>query len=272
MFEARTALALSIVALGACGQAMQPVSITFHGKVGTETFACGQTYSGLGTSKTQVQLSDFRFYVHDLRLIDSGGAEQPVTLSQDGLWQYESVALLDFEDKTGPCDGTAATNTALHGSAAVGSGSYTGLRFVLGVPSELNHGNQATAPAPLNFTSLFWTWQDGYKFLRTEGKTVGAGSTVMFHLGSTGCAKGGSGPETTTCQTTNEAAIELVGFDPQQNRVAVDLAALLSGSDLSQDMMCMSEPGSAACASIFARLGLPFGGAATSPQTLFKAE
>lgn len=270
MFETRIALALLIFGVSACGQAAQPVSITFHGKVGQQTFACGQSYAGLGTTATAAKLSDFRLYVHDVRLIDSAGAEQPVALDQDALWQYENVALLDFEDKTSPCDGTAATNSTIHGSAASGSGSYAGLRFVLGVPAALNHENQATAPAPLNYTSLFWTWQDGYKFMRTEGKTVGAGSAVMFHLGSTGCVKDGSGQ--TQCQTPNTAAIELAGFNPQKNSVAVDLAALFAGSDLSQDMMCMSEPGSAACSAIFARLGLPFAGAAASPQKLFRVE
>lgn len=270
MFQPRILFALLVLGASACGQAAQPVTITFHGKVGEQTFACGQSYAGLGTSATAAQPSDFRFYVHDVRLVDSAGAEQPVTLEQDALWQYENVALLDFEDKTSPCDGTAATNSTVRGTAAPGSGSYSALRFVLGVPTALNHENQATAPSPLNYTSLFWTWQDGYKFLRTEGKTVGAGDTIMVHLGSTGCTKDGSG--LTQCQTLNTAEIELAGFNPQQNSVTVDLAALLAGSDLSKDLMCMSEPGAAACTAIFSRLGLPFAGAAASPQKLFRVE
>jgi uncharacterized repeat protein (TIGR04052 family) len=184
------------------------------------------------------------------------------------LWQYQNVALLDFEDKTAPCDGTAETNRTLHGQAQVPSGSYQGLRFRLGVPAELNHGNQATAPAPLNFTSLFWTWQTGYKFLRTEGAVVGTMNNFMVHLGSTGCTRDPAG--LTSCSTLNTPEIELAGFDPQKNnRVVADLSQLLAGSNLSTDMACMSDPGTNDCAPVFQRLGLPWESAAAGAQSFF---
>ena len=104
----------------------------------------------------------------------------------------------------------------------------TGVRFTLGVPAALNHGNQATAPAPLNFSGMFWTWQDGYKFLRTEGKTVGGRGTFMMHLGSTGCLPGATGQ--TDCTNLNMPDIRLTGFDPASQPIGIDLAALLSGS------------------------------------------
>jgi uncharacterized repeat protein (TIGR04052 family) len=186
------------------------------------------------------------------------------------VWQYQDVALLDFENKVTPCDGTSETNTAVRGQAAAGSGGYAGVRFTLGVPVDLNHGNQATAPAPLNLTGMFWTWQDGYKFLRTEGKSTSGASAFMVHLGSTGCSRDSSG--NTQCANLNTPNVSLNNFDPQKNRIDVDLAALLAGSDLSTDMLCMSDPTSAVCGPVFQRLGLPFGSAAAGTQSAFRVE
>ena len=43
----------------------------------------------MSTSSTSLELSDFRLYVHDVRLVTEGGDEVPVTLEQDGVWQHE---------------------------------------------------------------------------------------------------------------------------------------------------------------------------------------
>jgi uncharacterized repeat protein (TIGR04052 family) len=262
--------AVAPVVGGGCGQGLQPVTVGFRGAVGDRDFACGQTYSGLGSSAAQVQPADFRLYVHNVRLVDAAGAEQPLTLDQDGLWQYQNVALLDFENKQGLCDGTAATNLTVRGQVAAGASGFTGVRFTLGLPPELNHGNQATAPAPLNLSGLFWSWQDGYKFLRTEGRVVGGSSGFLMHLGSTDCQAGAGGQ--TECKNLNTPEIRLAGFDPQQNRIGVDLAALLAGSDLGPGMSCQSEPDVAVCGPVFQRLGLPFSGLSASPQSFFRVE
>src|SRR5687768_4539108 len=86
------------------------VTIQFQAKVGTADFACGQTYADLGAENTSISPRDFRFYVHDVTLIRDDGARVPLTLDQDGAWQYQNVAFLDFENFTGACqDGTAET-------------------------------------------------------------------------------------------------------------------------------------------------------------------
>lgn len=270
MFRYRFIVALFVLGASACTPEPQAVTITFQGQVGDQAFNCGQTYAGLGKTATQIQPSDFRLYIHNVRLIDATHAEQALSLDQDMLWQYQNLALLDFENKSPPCDGTTATNTAVHGTALAGNGGYVGLRFVLGIPAELNHGNQATAPAPLNYSSLFWSWQGGYKFLRTEGQTVSSANTLMVHLGSTGCQNDSAGQ--TQCVNPNTVEVELTSFDPAKNQVAVDLAALLAGSDLSTDMICMSTPSAPECGPIFQRLGLPQGGIAASQQAFFRVK
>lgn len=159
--------AIAPLVAGQAAQANEPVTIQFQGMVGDEMFTCGSSYSGLGTSSATVTPTDFRFYISDVALIDESGSVVPVMLEQDGVWQHESVALLDFEDQTGDCsNGTPETRTAVVGT--VPPGNYTGVTFTLGVPFSLNHDDMTLAPSPLNVSSMWWNWAGGYKFVRID--------------------------------------------------------------------------------------------------------
>ena len=259
-------------ALNDCG--FTPVTLQFRGVVGDAPFACGTVYQNIGTTGAELVPSDFRFYVHDVRLVAGDGKEVPLTLDQDGIWQYSTVALLDFENKAPPCaaEGTTLTNDRIRGRVA--PGTYTGVRFRLGVPFALNHGNVATAPAPLSLSAMFWSWQAGYKFLRVDS----AFDTLRIHLGSTGCQLG-PGQVTTSCSRPNVPEIRLDNFDPATNVIVVDLAALLADSDITSNQPdtapgCESNPGDADCAPIFANLGLNFPEGSPNPtsQTFFRVE
>jgi hypothetical protein len=79
---------------------------------------------------------DFRMYVHDVRLIDASGNAVAVQLDNDGVWQRDGLALLDFEDGTGACEtGSPATRFEVVGKAP--RGTYHGVSFVLGVPKAM---------------------------------------------------------------------------------------------------------------------------------------
>ncbi|MFN7951312.1 MAG: MbnP family protein [bacterium] len=144
---------LGLVAAG-CGSddktvsGPQPIEIQFEARVGDEPFACGQRYEGLGTTSSTGEPMDGRFYVSDIHFVNDDESERFVTLEQDGEWQLDDVALLDFEDGTGRCaaEGTAATNTPIRGT--VESGHAARIHFTVGVPFALNHGDATTAPAP----------------------------------------------------------------------------------------------------------------------------
>ncbi|MCE2696142.1 MAG: metallo-mystery pair system four-Cys motif protein [Nostocales cyanobacterium LE14-WE4] len=115
----------------------QEVKINFQARVDKQPFECGKTYT-LGKPATKVTPDDFRFYVSDLALIDNNGKSIPVNLTQDGKWQYQNVALLDFENKSGGCaNGTVETRNQIVGT--IPKGNYQGLQFTLGVPFNLNH-------------------------------------------------------------------------------------------------------------------------------------
>ena len=248
-----------------------PVQIGWKARVGTAPFACGQKYPGIGAGAgTPIEGADFRLYVHDVRLVDHAGAEHPVTLDEDNLWQHAGVALLDFEDKTGACTGTKEVRTHVRGTVSASAHPWKGVRFKIGVPFAMNHADVATAPSPLNLSSMFWSWQGGYKFIRIEGQNA-AGQGFLLHLGSTGCMKDGTGA-VTACSSPNRPDVTLDGFDPAQQVIVADLATLFAGTDLTAAVECMSGPATPDCPPLFSRLGLPYGTAPASVQQFFRIE
>ncbi len=165
-----TSLVVLVGSLPSQAQDTETMTLQFQAQVGDQPFACGESYPALGMGDTTVMPADFRFYVSNVTLIDSSGDRIPLELEQDGKWQYESVALLDFEDKSGPCgNGTTETRTQVVGQ--IPAGDYQGLEFQVGVPFDLNHQDATLAPSPLNLTSLWWNWQGGYKFIRIDLET-----------------------------------------------------------------------------------------------------
>ncbi len=219
--------------------------IRFVAKVGTQPFSCGTTYAGLGLSNTSYQPKDLRFYVHDIRLVSHEGDTVKFDLANDGAFQKDGIALLDFEDATGLCsNGTAATHTQLTGSLP--QNHYHLLKFTLGVPFAQNHQDATTALAPLNNSGMWWNWNGGYKFIRIDGNTTGLPSGHNLHLGSTGCTASASNPnEITSCVNANRADVTLP-FDPETTSVVLDLKKLFAQSNLDTNVMgtapgCMSD-------------------------------
>lgn len=250
-----------------------PIELTFQGMVGDQHFACGQSYSGIGTGNSQFVPSDFRFYVSNVRMLTRSGKEVPLELEQDGIWQYQNVALIDLENGSGACAafGNEATNAVVRGT--VPAGVYTGVRFDLGLPFALNHGNAATAPSPLNFTAMFWNWQLGYKFIRVDT----ADDKFRLHLGSTGCQSEGPSRPPTSCSAPNLATVTLASFDFTHDRIFADLKALLAENNIDAntpetDPGCMSSPLDPDCGPLFAALGLEFpAGTPADGQRFFRA-
>ncbi|MEO0517523.1 MAG: MbnP family copper-binding protein [Cyanobacteria bacterium P01_A01_bin.116] len=285
----------------------QRVAIQFEGVVGSEPFACGETYR-VGTDDSAITPLDFRFYVSEVALIDAEGNTVPVVLEQDGLWQHQNVALIDFEDKTGRCaNGTTETRTEVIG--AVPEGDYKGLQFTLGVPFALNHIDSTLAPSPLNLTSMWWNWNFGYKFARIDMQPVTNVSTdaistdaintdetgvsalvkertlkesnpaasaqaFAIHIGSVGCQMDAVQPPV-NCSLPHRAQVVLADFDPEQNVIVTDLSALLADTNVSENQEgtavgCMSNPDDDDCMGIMQNLGLPFRDQPATEQTFFR--
>jgi len=261
---------------GTGGVAPMAVTLTFEAQVGDEPFDCSKTFTGVGAPPAEVKIADYRLYVHEVALHQADGTLVPVALDQDDLWQYEGVALLDFEDGTASCaNGTAEKNAVVKGSAP--PGEYDGVAFKVGVPFELNHKDAAVAPSPLNLSALFWSWNEGYKFIRIDSIPAGSDAAFNLHLGSTGCMDDGSGG-VSSCARPNRPEVSLTGFDPLKTAIVIDYGAVVAASDLATNgggpPGCMSGPADPECGPVFDHLGIDIADGSIHPenQVLFRAK
>lgn len=244
-------------------QESQPIELNFAATVGDVAAHCGESYAGVDESEATFQFTDFRFYVSNIRLQTADGAEVPLELDQDGMWQAEGVALLDFEDGSTSCSegGNAALNGKITGTAP--AGEYIGIIFDLGVPFELNHNDVTLAPSPLNVAAMWWNWQFGYKFVRIDLTTDAAEVEPgwFIHLGSTACdSPAGAISPLEQCANPNLATISLEDFDFEQDVIVADLGGLLTGVALYDNTPmppgCMSGTDDPDCATLFPNFGL----------------
>ncbi|MCB9764691.1 MAG: metallo-mystery pair system four-Cys motif protein [Alphaproteobacteria bacterium] len=235
--------------LVACANA--EVTLNFEAVVEDSPFVCGGPVTL--TDGATVEITDFRLFLHDLALLDDEGKREPLRIDDDGAWAKDGTVLLDFED--GCLNGTPSTNTTVTGRTR--EGDYTGLAFTVGVPFEQNHDNPAAAEAPLSTTSMHWTWQAGYKFIRLDYERDGQGGQV--HLGSAGCQ--GTVGDITGCDRPNRASAEVALGDT----VVVDLGPLVRAPT------CMGTD-DASCAAVYDALGMDLStGEPVTTASLFSA-
>jgi uncharacterized repeat protein (TIGR04052 family) len=277
-----------LVVAGACAAAalspstlradppMRAVAIAFRAVVGERPFACGQSYAGIGIGNSTFTPSEFRMFVHDVHLVTRSGQRVPLTLEQDGRWQNGDLAMLDFEDGSGPCsNGSPDLRTTITGTAP--EGEYVAVEFQIGVPFARNHGDLAAQPAPLSVTRMFWSWNSGHKFIRLDGRTA-TNKNWVLHLGSTGCTPSdAANAPPTSCAQRNAVPLRLAGFDPARDEIVADVAALYRESNLEDNQPqtaagCMSGPTDRDCGPIFRALGLPFADAPATPQSFLRVE
>ena len=241
-----------------------PVTLRVQAMVGSEPFVCGRSYGGIGTTGATITASEFRFYVHNVRLVTARGDTVAAAMQPQAPWQDRDVALVDVENGAGACSGGTPE---MHPQITVlaPAGRYRGVAFTLGVPFARNHGDLAAQPAPLSLSRLFWSWNGGYKFLRVDMRATQGDSTAtgwVIHLGSTGCTGEAGAKAPTSCAQPNRADVVLADFDPSRDAIVADLAALLARSDVRRNqpqtaLGCMSAPTDTDCGGLFASLGLP---------------
>lgn len=270
----RDVLPLSLLLLTACTDRSTDfdgtVELFFRPEVRGSYLACGEDYVyGAYT----LRATDFRFFVHDVRLVTSTGAEHPLVISDDGQFQGQGLALLDFEDGSYDCiGGTPALNKTVRGTIdvdALGPATYTGVRFRIGVPLELVQFGVDPEP-PLDEPTL--RAQGGQIFLTARGSFLSS-SPALSNVRDTGIylLGGASRP--------NIPEISLDGFDLESSTIVIDWGTLLDAlpldtcTDPNLPCTCLSLPGQPLCEVILPRLGLdPTTGASTGMQTVFRIE
>lgn len=235
-------LAASTVVLTACsGSSATPAEIHFG--IGMD----GETGSSAAVGVRNVQ-----FYIHDVQLLDAAGLPHPFRFDAVAPRQSGELALVELGGS-----GETIRNAKIRGTLDSGAaGTYTGIRFSIGVPFALNHANPLTAPAPLDRSELFWTWQSGHKFLRVD--LLDAGREWSFHLGSTGCTSPSAlRPPATPCAQPNVMRVEITGIDPLRQSIQLQLHEFVSSMRAAEHAICTGDYAhDPACADVFAKTGL----------------
>lgn len=236
---------LALIVLPACTRPATPVDLVFAARYGDANISCIESADG-------VQLTDLRFFVHDIRLLDASGNDADFHMADDGTWQDGVVALVDLENGQGAClNGSPEMNATIKGT--VRSGPVHSISFRLGVPEDANHLDPMTAPPPRNYTAMHWHWLNGYKFVRAGVRTDTDG--FGLHLGSSRCD---GVPGSFSCRSPNRPNVTVWGFDPANNQVILDINKLFEGIDLKDNIAgdCSSGPDQRDCANPFRVLGL----------------
>ncbi|MDH3644787.1 MAG: metallo-mystery pair system four-Cys motif protein, partial [Gammaproteobacteria bacterium] len=241
-----TIIVLILLGNAACSDSRLGVKIPFAVVYGEQAITC---------DSPSTTLTDLRFFISDLALLDGNGRREPVVLDDQYQWQQSDLAFIDLENGGSACEnGTVQVYSYLVGS--VPAGDYNGIVFTVGVPFERNHANPLTAAAPLDIGAMHWHWRSGYKFLRAGIRTPA--ESFWLHLGSAGCE--GTTANVSACRFPNRVMVELPGFLLRHDTIAIDLEALFAGVNLldGEPGDCSSGPAETSCAAPFLALGIDF--------------
>lgn len=174
------------------------------------------------------QVENLQFFLSDWQLDG-----QPLLLAADGRNATDSSVLLG-----GDCQ-QHRWQVPVQGRLPSGR-----LSFSLSVPEDVNHLNPLTQPSPINLPDMFWSWQQGHKFLRLD--LVSPQGGWFFHLGSVGCV----GPSAMRAPSSPCAVANRFWFSvnyQQGQQLTLDLAELLADVALTAGQGCMADPDDKQC-------------------------
>jgi uncharacterized repeat protein (TIGR04052 family) len=223
---------LSAIAIGGCSPALESPTQSqenLDAKINmTATTFTGVTitflphFKGLPIQCEQpLKINNAQWYVSELAMFFSQFSINNTTpiILDDNDWQSQQVALIrynaDCEKTTGNMSLVGVIENTegidvLEALEALEAQTPLSLSFNVGVPFAINHQNPLIQASPLNDSSMFWAWRNGYKFIRWDMQNA-AGDPWSFHLGSVGCVSAAMvrGPQA-PCAQANLTAVDIV--------------------------------------------------------------
>ncbi len=147
---------VSPVGLASTGRVDLPIRATVNGAA----VVVGE--AAAGRTGREYRLSLFKFFLSEPSLVTADGHETPAQfVTAEGAPMPYELHLVDADD--------SATQLA---HLVAEPGSYTALRFGVGVPAGCNNMPSTGQAYPLNPDSdMFWTWGAQFLFIRIEGNT-----------------------------------------------------------------------------------------------------
>ena len=141
------------------------IKLVFGNKVGAKTLELDKPY--LLSTGDSVTFNKLNYYISNIVLTNSTGATYAVP---------ESYFIVK--------QSSAASQTI---SVQVPFGTYTSLKYMLGVDSARNvSGSQTGGLDPVYASDMYWSWSTGYIFFKMEGTSPASGSpqkALEYHIG-----------------------------------------------------------------------------------------
>lgn len=181
-----------------------------------------------------LRLDSLRFYVSDVRAVKEDGSELAI----------KDAILFDFDQAARLTHGTG-----IFYAMELPTGKYKGLRFRLGLPTNLNHAdaNSYDIGHPLNRArGMYWNTSDGYVFLQIAGASdsvlTGSYATpVSYQIGLDNLL---TNKDYTTIQ---DHEFTIRAKEETQFIIQTELSEILQGVDVVRNPITHSRPqGSAA--------------------------
>jgi uncharacterized repeat protein (TIGR04052 family) len=227
----------SAIIIGGCSPALEPptqsqdnldakinmIATTFT-KV-TITFS--PHFKGLPIQCEQpLKINNAQWYVSELAMFFSqfsiNNTNTNSIILDDNDWQSQQVALIRYNAACKKTTGNMSLVGVIEdiegiegidgidGADGIKAQTPLSLSFNVGVPFAVNHQNPLIQASPLNDSSMFWAWRNGYKFIRWDMQNA-AGDPWSFHLGSVGCVSAAMvrGPQA-PCAQANLTAVDIV--------------------------------------------------------------
>lgn len=254
------------------------VRITFTPHFQGQEVQCGQL---LNIQNEQWRINELAMFFSQFSLNFSSDV-----ILDDNDWQSQQVALVRLAGDCDKATGNTTVNAKINGvrvkydddtliSVIENHNTKTSitLSFNVGVPFLINHQNPLIQASPLNDSSMFWVWRNGYKFIRWDMRSE-SGDSWSFHLGSVGCESAAMvrAPKKACAQpnlipvvvTLASDSIQLVETEnpnsqtsPVQIKVSIHLDAILDNIETTRKNSCMfSGIDSTTCSQLLENLKL----------------
>ena len=210
----------------------------------TDLYDLSTVYDGLN-----IGLSDLRFFISDLVLIDTEGNPIEYTLDSNSFQLTTDVGTTSLIDFLGNTDGycanrneaTSAINTAISGVKT--NQTVSSIAYEVGVSQPVMQKvkqtySQEDAPAPLN--QLYWSWAGGYRHFVASFVVMDATHTEhidngAIHIGSRDCGATAKALENqNSCGFINTPTVALAPFDLETNIVEIKLEKLFNNTSQDQ--------------------------------------
>ena len=147
---------------------LKSIEVRFMPTFGDDPLVLGQKY--VNAAGDSIAFTVLKFYASEFGLVNVDGSKTPM----------EGIELVDFADSQVEANGYYSYTVKGE------PGTYSGLKFAVGVPFDQNHRDVSTQTEPLGPNSgMYWGWNPGYQFFKVEGRVDSMGTPVnfLYHTG-----------------------------------------------------------------------------------------